>query len=75
MNLTAETLISLVIALITLFGILGSVGCNFQVFSDLTHVVEKTNPAYVATRKQLLSRGNPYYAQGDGFFGIGQAIL
>ncbi|GJJ07348.1 hypothetical protein Clacol_001549 [Clathrus columnatus] len=33
--------------------------------------LDKTHPAYVATRKQLLSRGNPYYAQGDGFFGIG----
>ncbi|KAI0092796.1 Six-hairpin glycosidase-like protein [Irpex rosettiformis] len=33
--------------------------------------LEKTNPAYVATRKLLLSRKNPYYAQGKSFRGIG----
>ncbi|KAF7341716.1 Glycoside hydrolase family 125 protein [Mycena sanguinolenta] len=33
--------------------------------------LDKTNPAYVATRKLLLSRGNPYYAKGAKFNGIG----
>ncbi|KAJ7496343.1 hypothetical protein B0H11DRAFT_1801467 [Mycena galericulata] len=33
--------------------------------------LEKTHPAYVATRKVLLSRGNPYYAAGRNFSGIG----
>ncbi|KAI0829436.1 Six-hairpin glycosidase-like protein [Trametes gibbosa] len=33
--------------------------------------LEKTHPAYVATRKQLLSRKNPYYAAGKTFSGIG----
>ncbi|KAJ7023625.1 Six-hairpin glycosidase-like protein [Mycena alexandri] len=30
-----------------------------------------THPAYVATRKVLLSRGNPYFAQGKNFSGAG----
>ncbi|PSR73617.1 hypothetical protein PHLCEN_2v10536 [Hermanssonia centrifuga] len=33
--------------------------------------LDKTNPAYVATRKVLLSRQNPYYAEGKTFKGIG----
>ncbi|KAF8528877.1 Six-hairpin glycosidase-like protein [Hysterangium stoloniferum] len=33
--------------------------------------LDKSNPTYVATRKQILSRGNPYFASGDGFFGVG----
>ncbi|KAI0770800.1 Six-hairpin glycosidase-like protein [Irpex lacteus] len=33
--------------------------------------LDKTNPAYVATRKLLLSRQNPYYSQGKTFRGIG----
>ncbi|KAA1466122.1 hypothetical protein DENSPDRAFT_830869 [Dentipellis sp. KUC8613] len=33
--------------------------------------LEKTHPAYVATRKILLSRQNPYYAAGNNFSGIG----
>ncbi|KAF7373491.1 Glycoside hydrolase family 125 protein [Mycena sanguinolenta] len=33
--------------------------------------LDKTHPAYVATRKLLLSRGNPYYAKGAKFEGIG----
>lgn len=33
--------------------------------------LNKTHPAYVATRKLLLSRNNPYYAQGKTFRGIG----
>ncbi|KAF7375715.1 Glycoside hydrolase family 125 protein [Mycena sanguinolenta] len=33
--------------------------------------LDKSHPAYVATRKLLLSRGNPYYAAGKKFSGIG----
>ncbi|TFK56104.1 hypothetical protein OE88DRAFT_1652709 [Heliocybe sulcata] len=33
--------------------------------------LNKTHPAYVATRKVLLSRYNPYYAAGKNFSGIG----
>jgi len=33
--------------------------------------LEKNNPAYIATRKVLLSRRNPYYAAGKNFSGIG----
>ncbi|KAJ7724361.1 Six-hairpin glycosidase-like protein [Mycena metata] len=33
--------------------------------------LNKTDPAYVATRKVLLSRGNPYFAQGKNFSGTG----
>ncbi|KAH9894255.1 Six-hairpin glycosidase-like protein [Cubamyces lactineus] len=33
--------------------------------------LEKTHPAYVATRKLLLSRKNPYFAAGKNFSGIG----
>ncbi|KAI0700704.1 Six-hairpin glycosidase-like protein [Cytidiella melzeri] len=33
--------------------------------------LDKTSPAYVATRKVLLSRQNPYYAKGKTFGGIG----
>jgi len=33
--------------------------------------LEKTDPAYVATRKILLSRQNPYFAAGKNFSGIG----
>jgi uncharacterized protein len=35
--------------------------------------LNKTHPAYVATRNLLLSRNNPYYAQGKTFRGIGCA--
>ncbi|KZV69245.1 glycoside hydrolase family 125 protein [Peniophora sp. CONT] len=33
--------------------------------------LNKTDPAYVATREVLLSRQNPYYAAGTNFSGIG----
>ncbi|KZW03916.1 hypothetical protein EXIGLDRAFT_715946 [Exidia glandulosa HHB12029] len=33
--------------------------------------LDKKHPAYVATRKLLLSRGNPYYSRGKQFFGVG----
>ncbi|EKM59661.1 uncharacterized protein PHACADRAFT_205888 [Phanerochaete carnosa HHB-10118-sp] len=33
--------------------------------------LNRTHPAYVATRQLLLSRNNPYYAQGATFLGIG----
>ncbi|KAJ7048385.1 hypothetical protein C8F01DRAFT_1282717 [Mycena amicta] len=33
--------------------------------------LDKTNPAYVATRKKLFSRSNPYFAAGKNFSGIG----
>uniref|UniRef100_A0A8H7XWY9 Glycoside hydrolase family 125 protein n=1 Tax=Psilocybe cubensis TaxID=181762 RepID=A0A8H7XWY9_PSICU len=33
--------------------------------------LDKQHPAYVATRKLLLSKGNPYYAAGQKFNGIG----
>ncbi|KAJ7731770.1 Six-hairpin glycosidase-like protein [Mycena metata] len=33
--------------------------------------LDKTHPAYVATRKLLLSKGNPYFAQGKNFSGAG----
>ncbi|KJA30100.1 glycoside hydrolase family 125 protein [Hypholoma sublateritium FD-334 SS-4] len=33
--------------------------------------LNKTHPAYVATRQLLLSRGNPYYSAGKTFNGIG----
>ncbi|EJD01025.1 uncharacterized protein FOMMEDRAFT_21486 [Fomitiporia mediterranea MF3/22] len=33
--------------------------------------LNKTDPAYVATRQVLLSRQNPYFAKGPSFFGIG----
>ena len=33
--------------------------------------LDKSDPTYVATRKTLLSRGNPYYAVGKNFSGIG----
>ncbi|KAF9483987.1 hypothetical protein BDN70DRAFT_798797 [Pholiota conissans] len=33
--------------------------------------LNKTHPAYIATRKLLLSRGNPYFAAGKSFNGIG----
>ncbi|KAI9001183.1 Six-hairpin glycosidase-like protein [Trametes punicea] len=33
--------------------------------------LEKTHPAYVATRKLLLSRKNPYFVAGKNFSGIG----
>ncbi|EKM77647.1 hypothetical protein AGABI1DRAFT_122020 [Agaricus bisporus var. burnettii JB137-S8] len=33
--------------------------------------LEKKNPAYVATRKQLLSAKNPYFAAGKKFQGVG----
>ncbi|KAI0771853.1 Six-hairpin glycosidase-like protein [Trametes elegans] len=33
--------------------------------------LEKTHPAYVATRKLLLSRKNPYYSAGKNFSGVG----
>ncbi|KAJ7110661.1 Six-hairpin glycosidase-like protein [Mycena epipterygia] len=33
--------------------------------------LDKSHPAYVATRKLLLSRGNPYFAAGKNFSGIG----
>ncbi|KII95373.1 glycoside hydrolase family 125 protein [Plicaturopsis crispa FD-325 SS-3] len=33
--------------------------------------LEKQNPAYVSTRKTVLSRSNPYYAAGKNFSGIG----
>ncbi|KAF7292170.1 hypothetical protein MIND_01244100 [Mycena indigotica] len=33
--------------------------------------LERDDPAYVATRKKLLSRQNPYYAEGKSFRGIG----
>ncbi|KAI5120497.1 hypothetical protein M0805_000082 [Coniferiporia weirii] len=33
--------------------------------------LNKTDPTYLATRKVVLSRGNPYYAKGANFFGIG----
>jgi hypothetical protein len=36
--------------------------------------LNKTHPAYVATRKQILSRGNPYYAAGKNFDGVGYAL-
>ncbi|EMD40522.1 hypothetical protein CERSUDRAFT_80185 [Gelatoporia subvermispora B] len=32
--------------------------------------LDKTHPAYVATRKLLLSRQNPYFSQGKNFSGI-----
>lgn len=37
--------------------------------------LEKTHPAYVATRKLLLSKGNPYFAQGANFSGTGYAVV
>ncbi|KAG6832973.1 hypothetical protein H0H92_004857 [Tricholoma furcatifolium] len=33
--------------------------------------LDKDHPAYVATRQVLLSRGNPYYAAGKNFSGVG----
>ncbi|KAI0650006.1 Six-hairpin glycosidase-like protein [Trametes meyenii] len=33
--------------------------------------LDKSHPAYVKTRKVLLSRNNPYYAAGKNFSGIG----
>ena len=33
--------------------------------------LDKSNPAYVATRKVLLSRKNPYFAAGKTFNGVG----
>ncbi|KAJ7436822.1 Six-hairpin glycosidase-like protein [Mycena latifolia] len=33
--------------------------------------LDKHHPAYLATRKLLLSRGNPYYAAGRNFSGVG----
>ncbi|KAJ7724819.1 hypothetical protein DFH07DRAFT_854556 [Mycena maculata] len=33
--------------------------------------LDKNDPAYVATRKVLLGRGNPYYAAGLNFSGVG----
>ncbi|KAJ7846793.1 Six-hairpin glycosidase-like protein [Mycena leptocephala] len=33
--------------------------------------LDKAHPAYVATRKVLLSRGNPYWAKGANFSGAG----
>ncbi|CAL1702220.1 unnamed protein product [Somion occarium] len=33
--------------------------------------LDKSHPAYVATRKVLLSRNNPYFAAGKAFNGIG----
>jgi len=33
--------------------------------------VGKTHPAYLATRRKMLSRGNPYFAAGKNFFGVG----
>ncbi|KAF7329400.1 hypothetical protein MKEN_00201600 [Mycena kentingensis (nom. inval.)] len=33
--------------------------------------LDKHNPAYVATRKKLFSRSNPYYSAGKTFSGIG----
>jgi meiotically up-regulated gene 157 (Mug157) protein len=33
--------------------------------------LNKTHPAYLATRKKLLSRNNPYFAAGANFSGIG----
>jgi hypothetical protein len=33
--------------------------------------LDKHHPAYVATRKVLLSRGNPYWAKGANFSGAG----
>ncbi|KAJ7698396.1 Six-hairpin glycosidase-like protein [Mycena rosella] len=33
--------------------------------------LDKSNPAYVATRKVLLSNGNPYFAAGRNFSGAG----
>jgi len=33
--------------------------------------LDKHDPAYVATKEVLLSRGNPYYANKNGFYGIG----
>lgn len=32
--------------------------------------LDKHHPAYIATRKLLLSRGNPYYAAGPTWKGI-----
>jgi uncharacterized protein len=33
--------------------------------------LNKTDSAYLATRKLLLSRANPYFAAGTNFSGIG----
>ena len=33
--------------------------------------LNKTDPPYVTTKQILMGRGNPYYAQGKNFSGIG----
>ncbi|KAF8592528.1 glycoside hydrolase family 125 protein [Ramaria rubella] len=33
--------------------------------------LDKTNVAYVTTREHVLSRNDPYFASGNGFFGVG----
>jgi meiotically up-regulated gene 157 (Mug157) protein len=37
--------------------------------------LDKSHPAYVATRKVLLSRGNPYFAAGKNFSGAGYVFV
>lgn len=37
--------------------------------------LDKQHPSYVATRKLLLSKGNPYYAAGQKFNGVGYAFV
>jgi hypothetical protein len=37
--------------------------------------LEKNDPAYVATRKVLLSAKNPYFAAGKKFQGVGYVVL
>ena len=33
--------------------------------------LDRSDPAYIATRKLLLSRNNPYYSAGKTFNGVG----
>ena len=45
----------------------------FQSLLSLPYLdfLDKKHPAYVATKKLLMSRKNPYFASGKNFTGVG----
>lgn len=52
-------------------GLCQTLQLRLRVHPELSCCADKKDPAYVATRKLLLSRGNPYYSRGEQFFGVG----
>jgi hypothetical protein len=55
----------------------GSADTSLESLLSLPYLgfLDKHHPAYVATRKILLSAKNPYYAAGEKFRGVGYDIF